>query len=155
MIYQVFVSGLRFQYQNMQQEITCLLTKLRMDKSCFSPCTDREIGATRFDALAIFTFFKFMYPIWHLDLSSTSGVIVPISDIDLFHDLIEQDGETVINPIALTVLIVADGEVDKTVMNPSSGTWTKKRDVLPAWIKESVRRMESEENHIAAEMTKN
>ena len=46
------------------------------------------------------------------------------------------------NPISFTVLIVTYYHVDKMVMNLSSGTWMKNRDALPAWMKESVGRME-------------
>ena len=53
----------------------------------------------------------------------------------------EQHGATVMYLRALTVLIVTDDRVDKTIMHPSDGTWMKNRDKLPDWIKEIVGRM--------------
>ena len=67
----------------------------------------------------------------------------------------EKDGTTLIRPISLTVLIVADDHVNKKIMNPSSGTWISNRDVLPAWIKDIVKIMESVENKTAVEMVIN
>ena len=60
----------------------------------------------------------------------------------LFLTLREKDGEPTLNPIALTVLVVTDDHVNKTVLNPGSGTWVKGRDELPEWLKTSVKRME-------------
>ena len=59
-------------------------------------------------------------------------MLVPINDVFLFHNLREKYGETLMCPIALTVLIVSDDHVNNTVMNPSFGTWMNNRDELLA-----------------------
>ena len=73
-------------------------------------------------------------------------MLLPIIDTLLFHNPQEQDGSTAMHLIEITVLIVTDDHVCKTVMNPSSGTWMKNRDDISAWIKESVGRLESVKN---------
>ena len=44
----------------------------------------------------------------------------------------EQDGATVVNPIALIVLASTDDHVDNIIINPNLGVCTKGRDMLPA-----------------------
>ena len=82
-------------------------------------------------------------------------MLVPINDIFLFHNMRDKDKVKEIDAIWNTVLIVANDHVDKMVMNPSYGTWTKNRDMLSVWTNDSVRRTESVEKHAAAETLKN
>ena len=77
--------------------------------------------------------------------SPTSGVFGPINKMKFFKNLREQDGASIVNPIAVAVIIVTDDRVYKTVMSPSSSTWMKGREPLPAWIIESAQGMESAE----------
>ena len=92
-----------------------LLTKFRRDIASGSPQSSRKIGVTRFDTFAVPALLEFLFPIQFSIFSPTTGLLILASYINLFLTLREKDGEPMLNPIALTVLVVTDDHVNKTV----------------------------------------
>ena len=118
-----------------------LLENLRREMLSRSPHSDGRIGSTIFDTLAVPAFFEFLFPIRYAIFLLTSGIFVPFSDMWLFHDLREKDRASIVNPVALTVLIATDDYVGKKVLNPGLRTWVKGRDTLLAWLKDNGHNM--------------
>ena len=85
----------------------------------------------------------------------TSGPFVPIGDMRLFKNLREKYGSCMVNPIAITVLVVAKDYVDENVVNTSKETWIKGRDILLTWMKGRVRHLDSVEKIAAADLIMN
>ena len=144
-------------YAENHTEVTnmTLLAKLKRETSSCYPHSYGRVGVTRFNALAVFAFFEFLFLIRNLVFSPTSGVLVHVSDTPLFKDMKDQDGVTVVNPTDLVVLIATDDHMDKTVMNPKLGAWTQGIIMIPAWTTESVMRMDSAKKSTEAELVKN
>ena len=57
--------------------------------------------------------------------------------------------------VMVIIIIVIDDHVDNTVVNPSFGTWMKKRDVISVLPKEIDDRIESVKKHGVAEIVNN
>ena len=97
-----------------------LLKRFRRDVSNCAPNNDGQIGSTIFETLSMLDFFELMLPISYLIFSTSSGTMVPINDRFLLAYFLKKDEATVIEPIALTVIIITSNYVTKIVMNKKS-----------------------------------
>jgi len=81
-----------------------------------------KIAIIRFDYLVIPAFLEFFYPTRFIIFSTSTRLLVPICDSSLFNDICEKEGELIMNPIVLIVIVIIDGYVGKIVLNLGSGT---------------------------------
>ena len=51
--------------------------------------------------------------------------------------------------------ISTPNHADKKVMDPKNRTWTKKKDALPEWMKEIVKRLVLVEKHTTSDLINN
>lgn len=60
-----------------------------------------------------------------------------------------------LNAIALRVLVITDGHIDKTAMNLGYVVWVTGRDQLPKWLKVAIEHMDSAPDNSVDESIKN
>ena len=91
---------------------TPLLAKMRINVESL-PLSDVKIGPTKFDTLTVTNLFELLFSVRYVIFSPSSGNFLLKSYLHVFHKLTEKDGKSMMNPIALTMLIVTDGYADK------------------------------------------
>ena len=132
-----------------------MLTKLRRDIASYLQLLIKKIAVMMFNSLVILAFLEFFYAIRFVVFLTSTGLLAPVYDSSLFNGICKKEGEPILNPIALIVIVITDNYINKMALNPGSGTWTKKRDELPVWLKLSAVLIELVEPHTTADLIKN
>ena len=132
-----------------------LLARLPRDIATRSPLSHGKVGAARFDTCAFLALLEFIYPVRLLVFFTSTNLLVPGCDTKTFASVMEKEGESTLNPIALVILVVTVDHVVIPVVNSGLITWVNCRDTLPEFVKASVARVEDIFQNSASDLVHN